>query len=679
MDDYLSKAFPSNDETDGDYLFRNLGTFWYQLFGDAKTLKGYTLGMAEELIQSYYYLIETINSYSVKDIDVYHKEKWYPLIVKKSEFNSVPFVFEPNDAVFGIQPTTDALYAGKLFRFGHPKETSENSLYTYSLPEKTNKIGLIADKIINPAAVLLPGVDYFLKENVIYFNSNIFDNNKILKFKLLKDLGAVATYTNSQGKVLEDEFVVLWLYNTEIDTNLLYNNFGALLDVKFNSSYWYKDLLKNIVNLGVESATIRALRLVLATIMRVPVVLENNELVEEIYSDDIYKYVITNKNVYKIAFNLTLAENVKLGAALNSGDFITDNITLLDSLINPQWWRKQITSSKLAFPSKVFLIDAKKQLLFSNEPELVFYSQGKLTFPILGAEEDVNKFQDNINKPANKIALLKAFNLFENNPKIIEEKETIQDIAYSTEQDIFITTDKNYYRIPRNNNILNSISPGTQLVKGDILMQEYINDRPYPNAPIAINPLDFVFSNIFKNNTVLLKLNFNSPQQLVDFFSTLPVIRAYLPPHVYLLYYVNFQISTEELTTLNNSLNIAAFRDKKFSCDGSLSNLANTSFLKNPRIGGRPELTEEDAMYYKDYVNRLFCVSVGPYRESLPLHDEANLDTINIDNSQKRNNAPGIKSGLLRTEIPLTYSPPGESVTRKPSTKEIQTILLIDF
>ena len=119
----LSENFPAVDATDGQYLYRSLGSFWTQIFQDKNALKGYTTGMAEELIQAYYNLIEAIQQLSVKEIPLLHKEKWQPLTIKKSEFNKTPFVFEKNGAVFGYQPDDSALYANQMFRFGFPKQT----------------------------------------------------------------------------------------------------------------------------------------------------------------------------------------------------------------------------------------------------------------------------------------------------------------------------------------------------------------------------------------------------------------------------------------------------------------------------------------------------------------------------------------------------------------------------
>ena len=99
--EFITKNYPANDVTDGQFLYRSLGSFWTYIFSDKNLLKGYTTGMAEELIQAYYTLTEVINQYSVKDVPILHKEKWYPLKIKKSEFNKTKFIFEPGGAVFG--------------------------------------------------------------------------------------------------------------------------------------------------------------------------------------------------------------------------------------------------------------------------------------------------------------------------------------------------------------------------------------------------------------------------------------------------------------------------------------------------------------------------------------------------------------------------------------------------
>jgi hypothetical protein len=97
----------------------------------------------------------------------------------------------------------------------------------------------------------------------------------------------------------------------------------------------------------------------------------------------------------------------------------------------------------------------------------------------------------------------------------------------------------------------------------------------------------------------------------------------------------------------------------------------------------------------------MFCVSKGPLKRigatgatgatGYPLYADGtskyngtvNLDTLTVSNSLIVEGATGaggsIKDGLMRTIIPLSVQPPGESVLRRPTNREIPSILLVDF
>jgi hypothetical protein len=140
------------------------------------------------------------------------------------------------------------------------------------------------------------------------------------------------------------------------------------------------------------------------------------------------------------------------------------------------------------------------------------------------------------------------------------------------------------------------------------------------------------------------------------------------------------QRPVDDLTHLNSSVSIAAYPGLTFCADGSTI------------TGARPGTHPADAVYYKDYVNRMFCVSKGPLKSGRPLYADGttryggvnNLDTLYMSDSVVVEGATGaanrsIKHGLLRTNIPLLVTPPGESAARRPTNREIPSILLIDF
>jgi len=611
--DFLpSSDYPANNVTDGQFLYRSLGSFWTQLFSDKETLKAYTLGMAEELIQSYLNLVEVVRQYSVKDIDVLHREKWKALTIKKSEFNALT-VLAGDDLVFGKQPVTDTLYANKIFRVGYPKESS--NAYSFKPSFSLKKFGALANRILSPSLILIPGVDIIFKDDALLFNKNLFDNPNIPRAKLITSDGRQVTYTNTSGDTLDDEIIVLWLYTAEQDNQSLYNNFGSLFDLYLPSSQSYKDLLKALMNLAVEGPTISALNKSLASLMAVPVIIEPSEIVEDFYDLDTYTYVVTDKNVYRAPVEYSLNPNIKVGSRLHAGDILTDNIRIYDTSIDAAWWKKEIASGTLGFASHVFAANLTRQLFFANTISLITYSSNtdRIIFPVTGSPTDVQAFQDYVNLPENKAMVMSSLGLSS-----------------------AITT-------------------------------------------VPITPLDFVFNNFFKNNTLFLRLVFYSNIQLNVFFSLLEEIRPYLSPHVYLLLYINLRQPSEDLTNLNSSVSIAAYPGQTFCADGSTS------------TGARPGSFPDDPLYYKDYTNRMFCVSKGPLRSNYPLYADGtdkyggtlNLETLTVSASTLVEGATGaggsIKCGLLRTNIPTTVQPPGETTPRTPTNREIPTILLIDF
>lgn len=602
---FLPSKFPAGDVTDGQYLYRSLGSFWTQLFQDKQALKGYTLGMADELIQSYYKLTETVKQYSIKEIPVLNKERWQPITIRKSEFDRVPFLFETDGAVFGRQPSTDLLYADQIFRFGFPKEGVSNTIFSYKPTLKIKKFGLISNRIIAPSLLLLPGAELLIKNDVIYFNVDIFNNSYIPKAKVISEAGVPATYQDVEGRTHEDEFVVLWMYQAEIDNSELYKNFGVLFDLRLSSSESSKEILKSIINLAVEGPTIAALSAAVASFAGAPIIVESSETVETMYSDERYNYIITDKIAYRIPITEAVSDLVFEGAVLYAGEILTDSVKVVDSITTPGWWQRELSANKLAFASHVFAANTRHQLFFENITTRIRYtrSTGRLTFPVLGSPSDVQSFQDYINIPKHKDELLFKLGI-----------------------------------------------------------------DPNSDDELQVNPVDFVFSNFFKGGTLLLKLEFFSADKLEAFFNLFSALQPYLPSHVYLMIYINLELPTDVLGSLNTGIKIADYPAQIFSSDGSVVS-----------TGSRPGSAQTDLNYYKDYLNRMFCVAVGPYKSGQPLHADGSNKFSGILNLDELQTAVSVKDGAVRTEIPEHIIPPGESTPRRPSTREIPAILLLDF
>jgi hypothetical protein len=409
---FLSSSYPAGDYTNRDNLFMSLGSFWTQVFQEQGTLRGYTLAMAEELIQSYYNLIDILNSYSVKDVPVLARTKWQPLVIKKSEFNHVPIQFAPASVVFGAQPASDSYYAGQTFLFGKAKTPSS---WVYSLAPNTplRKFSVVADRVIGPKVIYVNGVDVIIDpSNVLYFNSDPFQNSSIPRAAIINDNGTPATFVDNNGDKHNDELIILWCYNAENDKNYLYDNFGILFDFKLPSSEKYKAMLQGVFNLFVSGPTVNAIKSVMAAFTGVTPVVNTQETIQDVYSDNIYKYVITDKEVYRFDKDQNLMPGVKAGKVVYGGEILVDVVQYYDALIKPNWWSSVSSAPQVGLSTHIFLGDYKHQLFFSTSTSLVTLdAKGKIVFPVLGTPGDVLEFNKFINLPENINANKKALGL----------------------------------------------------------------------------------------------------------------------------------------------------------------------------------------------------------------------------------------------------------------------------
>jgi len=133
LDFPTSQPYPysTSNACNASFLISSLGSFWNSIFTETGTLRGYTIGDTEELIQSFQTLTETVNSYSVSNCPVFHQEIWQPITLQRSLLDFSPFVFGDGSSVFGPQPASNPFYANQTFQFGRPKATTQN-IYSYT-------------------------------------------------------------------------------------------------------------------------------------------------------------------------------------------------------------------------------------------------------------------------------------------------------------------------------------------------------------------------------------------------------------------------------------------------------------------------------------------------------------------------------------------------------------------
>lgn len=527
----LNLNIPPDQSTDANFLYGSLGSFWTQIFSENGTLKGYTLGQSQELVQAYQNLAEAIYSFAVNDTPVFHREIWQPLCIKKSQLNQSPFLFEPNGAVFGPQPASDPLYSGVTFQFGFPKSTTQ-FVYAVTPPFTIGSFSYIANRIFNPSNYYVANVDVSLQNGVLYFNQNPFNNPANTVTNVIGNNGAPVTYVDKNGVTQNEQLLILWLYNVGLnDENNLYNSFGYVFDINLPSSEEYKNILKGFFSISAGGANILAIKNLLAYIGGIVPVIEPSETVQYVAATEYNQVVVTNANSYFFDLDAQLLSTVVPGAVFNAGDTFTNLFAYFDSVTQKSWWKTVFPANlPVPFASYLFLGNYQYQLLFPNSLQLITLSStGVLNFPVEGTPGDVQILQDYINQPSNKAGIIAALGL------------------------------------------TSTADPGT-------------NFLAYP-----INPVDFIFENFLQNNTAVFVLNFTSPDQTATFLNLFDEVKQYLPKHVYFMTCITTNVGTDVFDNLNNVDNTG------YSSDGSNAQGAvggspygSLSIAISPLAGGQP-------------------------------------------------------------------------------------------
>lgn len=411
MKDYPTNTSDQGTVRDHNVLYQSLGSFWSQLFRDQDTLKGYTKALAQEITQRYYDLVEAVNSFSVEDVPVFHKEKWLPIFIYKSKFNKEAFVYEEDNAVYGVQPA--GFFSGSVFKYGEPK-TALNNVFACDVDNNLKEFGVLADGILDPQNVFVYGTDVILNFGTLYFKTNIFTDTSIPRANVINENGIKVTFIDSTGNSNDEELIVLWAYNAAIDKQILFNSFGNIYKVHLDNNEFYKKVLNSVVDLNIDGPTVNNIKGITAAFLDIPTVRNSVEVVENIFTTTAANFVVTDKQCYKFASNHNIRTSLKKGDNVYVGDILVDAVDFFDNVsLSTGWWKPaSILPDKLALSQHIFNGDYLNQLMFSGELELVSLNgNGDIVFPVEGNPEDVATFNAYLNRPESKTIIKEKLGL----------------------------------------------------------------------------------------------------------------------------------------------------------------------------------------------------------------------------------------------------------------------------
>ena len=158
----------ANELTTFTGISQLFGSFWTETYPARSQVLAIAKGVAELSQQAAQDTQELINAVSRETIDPNHRERWYPLVLRRSELNATAgsILRYGASAVYGEQPS------GGHYYFGVPT----TDLFKFPIPANLKAFAYMANRIGTPGKVWIPGVDIMLTDDVLIFRENPFDD-----------------------------------------------------------------------------------------------------------------------------------------------------------------------------------------------------------------------------------------------------------------------------------------------------------------------------------------------------------------------------------------------------------------------------------------------------------------------------------------------------------------------
>lgn len=290
-------------------LLELLGSFWASTYEGNDLLRDVLLAKGRTASQTLHNLNEVAACLSRDLIPVFHKESWYSITLRQSEYEllkTVPLFYREN---------TPHVYSDDTgLTYGSTETLSVNRI---KRPAGLARCPVITSGITDPATVLIENIDYELDDEFIVFRRDLFSDLAFSKVELL----------SSTGEVVDRE-LTLWFHNSQWDRQYLYLHYGHALGARRFSSEQYKQLLNCVFDSLVAGSSAHDLERALAAIFGIPITKEDGERVESIWDDGSRRYVITDKHVYEFSWSSKIL--VFVGDTLSANQPLSDDFSFVD-------------------------------------------------------------------------------------------------------------------------------------------------------------------------------------------------------------------------------------------------------------------------------------------------------------------------------------------------------------
>jgi hypothetical protein len=403
------------------------------------------------------------------------------------------------------------------------------------MPAELKNISIIVDQIVNPNFVWVAGQDVIIQGPRLFFYEDPFTKPGVNPALVYNNDGSPVMYQGNGAYLLDvqgnpilsvdgdpilvpgptqDEVMILWCYNAEIAADNLKDNIGYMFGLNVPESKQGKELLKSIVQLYTNGPTINDIKALALTSIGLPIITKPGTI-RSITQDNDYQIFITDTDVYRYPLAYVPKSTATIGYTINPGDVLVEAVELFDNVNENSWWLSEIsikpntTTSILDIQNWFFggnelRPDSRVNLPFTLPPVLLLGSyRGGLTFNNTTELVTVD-INGNVSFPVSGCpADVKAFLTQISSPN-------------------FITAIANY---------ANATFDSTH--------------------PVLINPVDFIFQSFLESTTALLRIKFQTLDQIPLFYQYFNAIEETLPPNIFIMILCDIQVGGE-IISVNN-------------------------------------------------------------------------------------------------------------------------------
>ena len=448
----------------GNTLLSNLGSFWSSVFGGQSQLTAISDAQVQVYEQTLINAAEALASVSRFEIPVFHSKQWEKLVVSEDavwQATNQPYVFG------------DSINFGSAVVFGQAKDTG-----TWRIPVsgEIESIRQICDRPIKPLVVWTAGVDFTYNPTT-------------------KQIETQLNPFEAGFQVDENGTLSLWLNDLEIDTHLLYNHFGYAIDLyAAKSSENYKNLINAVFNALMQAGDRLSIQTAVASIVGIPVVNTDGEVVESIEYNLTSTDIKTSKYTYQYPIDCTAL--VDVGDVVNRGDILVDAVQIYE---NEQI--KQADVDGLYVQPAFDIPGLTGPLFFDNQLHSINFSTDEdgfavVTFPVSGRAVDVDAFWNEVYR---------------------RSKHTGLSVAQAVRT-----------------------QPGS-------------GQPVYAQVAPRVNPLHFLLDFVVPGNVTLVRLK-STGNLLLENSSNLVFLRKVTPAHTALLFDVSVSLDVESGPTIIDNL-----------------------------------------------------------------------------------------------------------------------------